>query len=410
MIAYADRVEKLPPYIFADLERLQKDLERRRVDIISLGIGDPDLPPPRIITESLMDALNDSDSNNYPSSAGEEYFRKAVAEWYQKRFDVTLDPEREVCALIGSKEGLATVGRLILNPGDKALVPDPAYPVYAQGATILSDAVPAVFPLRPEDDFQPDFSNITVPDRTKLLFLNYPNNPTGAVATEKTLKATVDFCNDYGLVLCYDNAYSEVSFDSYRPPSPLQIDGAGSCTIEFNSCSKMFNMTGYRIGFAVGHEKIITGMKKLKTQVDSGTPKFVQKAASIALRRYFDNDLSRELRGNRRVVKERLDILAKGLRKIGLTATIPRATFYLWVNVEMDGVQFVKQLLKTGVVATPGSAFGNNGTNYVRFSVTQPTDKISEAVERIEKIELDRPVSQAAMSGVLRHRGRVRYC
>jgi len=389
MTSFADRVEKLPPYVFADLERLQEDLARQRVDIISLGIGDPDLPPPRIITESLTDALNDPDINNYPSSAGEGYFRKAVADWYQKRFDVTLDPEREICALIGSKEGLANVGRLILNPGDKALVPDPAYPVYAQGATILSDAVPAIFHLRPEHDFQPDFSSITVPDRTRLLFLNYPNNPTGAVATERTLKATVDFCNEHGLVLCYDNAYSEVSFNSYHPPSPLQIDGAGSCTIEINSCSKMFNMTGYRIGFAVGHEKIISGMKKLKAQVDSGTPKFIQKAASIALRRYFDDDLTRELRENHRVVKERLDILVKGLRKIGLPATAPKATFYLWVNVEMDGTRFVKQLLKTGVVATPGSAFGDNGTNYVRFSVTQPTDKISEAVERIEKIDLE---------------------
>jgi LL-diaminopimelate aminotransferase len=388
VISYADRVEKLPPYVFADLERLQEDLARRGVDIISLGIGDPDLPPPRIITESLMDALIEPGYNNYSSSAGEEYFRKAVAEWYQKRFDVTLDPEREVCALIGSKEGLANVGHLILNPGDKALVPDPAYPVYAQGSTILSDAVPAVFPLNSEGDFQPNFSNITVADRTKLLFLNYPNNPTGAVATERTLKAAVDFCRDHSLVLCYDNAYSEVSFDSYRSPSPLQIEGAASCTIEFNSCSKMFNMTGYRIGFAVGHEKIITGMKKIKAQTDSGTPKFVQKAASIAIGRYFDDDLSRELRDNYRVMKERLDILVKGLHKIGLPATVPKATFYLWVNVGMDGTQFVKQLLKVGVVATPGSAFGNNGTNYVRFSVTQPTDKISEAVKRIEKIEL----------------------
>ena len=388
MISYAERMEKLPPYVFADLERLQSDLARRGVDVISLGIGDPDLLPPRIITESLTDALNERDINNYPSSAGEEYFRKAVAEWYKKRFDVTLDPEREVCALVGSKEGLANVGRLILNPGDKALVPDPAYPVYAQGATILSDAIPTVFPLNAEDDFQPDFSKITVAERTKLLFLNYPNNPTGAVATERTIEAAVDFCNNHGLVLCYDNAYSEVSFDSYRPPSPLQIDGATSCTIEINSCSKMFNMTGYRIGFAVGHEKIITGMKKLKAQVDSGIPKFIQKAASTALGHYFDDDLSKELRENHRVVKERLDILVNGLRKIGLTATPPKATFYLWVNVGMDGAQFVKQLLKVGVVATPGSAFGKNGTNYVRFSVTQPTDKISRAVERIEKIEL----------------------
>jgi len=387
MITYADRIGRLRPYIFADLEKLQEDMAKKGVDMISLGIGDPDLRPPSIVTESLKEALNEPGSNNYSSSAGESYFREAVAEWYRKRFKVNLNPETQVCALIGSKEGLANVGRVLLNIGDKALLPDPGYPVYAQGATILSDGIPAGFPLEAERAFQPNFSDIRVDDRSKLIFLNYPSNPTGAVAENNMLQTAVDFCRQHDLVLCYDNAYSELSFGFYRSPSPLEINGSSERTVEFNSCSKMFNMTGFRVGFAVGNEKVIAGLKKVKTQIDSGIPRFVQRAAATALGRYFDDDLSKELEENRRVVKERLDILAQGLRKIGLKATAPNATFYLWVNVGMNGAEFVRQLLKVGVVATPGEAFGKNGINYVRFSVTQPTDRVVEVVERIEKIE-----------------------
>jgi LL-diaminopimelate aminotransferase len=389
VITYADRISRLPPYIFADLEKLEEDMAKKGVDIISLGIGDPDLRPPRIVTESLKEALNEPGSNNYSSSAGEQYFREAVAEWYQKRFHVKLDPERQVCALIGSKEGLANVGRVLLNAADRALLPDPGYPVYAQGATILSDAVPIVFPLEADMDFHPNFSEIRVDERSKLIFLNYPSNPTGAVANTDMLQKAVDFCRRNGLVLCYDNAYSELFFGPYRSPSPLEIEGSLECTVEFNSCSKMFNMTGFRVGFAVGNETVITGLKKVKTQIDSGIPKFVQKAAATALRRYFDADLSKELEENRRAVAERLDILARGLRRAGLKATVPKATFYLWVNVGMDGAEFVRQLLKVGVVASPGEAFGKNGRRYVRFSVTQPTHRVAEAVERMEKMQLE---------------------
>jgi LL-diaminopimelate aminotransferase len=388
LITYADRLEKLPPYIFADLERLQEEMAKKGVDMISLGIGDPDLPTPRMVIESLKGALNEPGSNNYSSSAGEPYFREAVADWYRRRFNVGLDPDTQVCALIGSKEGLANAGRVLLNAGDKALLPDPGYPVYAQGATILSDAIPVIFPLHAERAFQPDFSNLKVDDRTKLLFLNYPSNPTGAVTDKATLEEAVDFCREHNLVLCYDNAYGELSFGSYRAPSPLELGGASECTIEFNSCSKMFNMTGFRVGFAVGNERVIAGLRKVKTQGDSGVPKFIQRAAATALERYFDADLSKELDENHRVVKERLDILAAGLRNIGLNATAPNATFYLWANVGVDGAKFVEQLLKVGVVATPGVAFGSNGTNYARFSVTQPTERVIEAVDRMEEVQL----------------------
>lgn len=389
MITYADRVDRLPSYIFADLERLEEEMVGRGVDVISLGIGDPDLNPPSLVTESLKEALNEPGSSNYSSSAGEAYFREAVAEWYRKRFNVTLNAETQVCALIGSKEGIANVGRVLLNNGDKALLPDPGYPVYAQGSTILSDGNPVFFPLESQRDFQPNFDGVRVDGKSKLIFLNYPSNPTGATADPRTLEAAVEFCRRHNLVLCYDNAYSEVSFDSYRSPSPLEIDSSSECTVEFNSCSKMFSMTGYRVGFAVGNEKVIAGLKKVKTQIDSGVPKFVQRAAATALGRYFDAGFSKELEKRNQVFKERLEILAQALRKTGLRASIPKATFYLWVNVGMSGADFVRQLLKVGVVATPGEAFGRNGTDYVRFSVTQSTDRIIEVVERLEKMDLE---------------------
>ena len=386
MIQIADRVNRLPPYIFADLERLQSESAKKGIDIISLGIGDPDFPASTIVTESLKKALTEPGSNNYPTSAGEEPFRKAVAAFYKKRFGVTLDPDTEVCSLIGSKEGIASVGRVLLNPDDKALLPDPGYPVYAQGCTILSDAIPTTFPLDPTSGFQPDFTKLETDGKSKLLFLNYPSNPTGAVATEETLQKGVEFCNQHNLALCYDNAYSEICFGDYRSPSVLQIKGSMDCAVELNSCSKMFNMTGYRIGFAVGNQRIISALKKVKSQIDSGVPKFIQKAAATALDRYFDADVSRELKSYREILFERLTVLAKGLHRIGVEAQIPKATFYLWVDVNMSGEKFVRQLLDIGVVATPGAAFGKNGTNYVRFSVTQATNRIVEAVHRMEKL------------------------
>ncbi len=386
MIRYANRVDRLPPYVFADLERLEEDMVKKGVEVISLGIGDPDLPPHPIVTEALREALREPGAHNYSSSAGESYFRNAVADWYGKRFGVTIDPDEEVCALIGSKEGLANVGRVLLNPGDKALFPDPGYPVYAQGCTILSDAIPVTFRLDPEDAFQPDFSSIEVGQESKLFILNYPTNPTGSIARKETLEKALQFCTEHNLVFAYDNAYSEISFDSYRSPSPLEIDGSKECTVEFNSCSKMLNMTGYRAGFAVGNKKVIAGLKKVKAQVDSGIPKFVQRAAATALNRYFDSDFREVREQNNSVLKERMGILAKGLCKIGLKATVPKATFYIWIDVQTDGAEFVRKLLRFGVVATPGEAFGKSGKNYVRFSATQSTDKIVKAAKRIEEI------------------------
>lgn len=385
MNEYADRVNRLPPYIFADLEKLQDELTKKGVDVISLGIGDPNLPTPRFIVNALTSALKEEGANNYSSSAGEDYFRDAVAEWYKQRYSVELDPATQVCSLIGSKEGLANLGRLLLNPSDKALVPDPSYPVYGQGSTILSDAIPVPYSLTREKNFQPDFSEMKVDEKTKLLFMNYPSNPTAAVTTKQILEKTVSFCLENDLTLCYDNAYSEIAFGSYRSPSALQVDRSMLCSVEFNSCSKMFNMTGYRVGFAVGNKEIVTGLKKIKAQIDSGIPKFVQRAAASALKQYYNADFTREREKNNEILEDRLDVLVSGLRTVGLDPIKPKATFYLWVDVKADGTEFVKRLLKAGVVATPGEAFGKNGRNYVRFSVT--SDKVVEAVERIKKIE-----------------------
>jgi len=385
MNEYADRVNRLPPYIFADLEKLQDELTKKGVDVISLGIGDPNLPTPRFIVNALTSALKEEGANNYSSSAGEDYFRDAVAEWYKQRYSVELDPATQVCSLIGSKEGLANLGRLLLNPSDKALVPDPSYPVYGQGSTILSDAIPVPYSLTREKNFQPDFSEMKVDEKTKLLFMNYPSNPTAAVTTKQILEKTVSFCLENDLTLCYDNAYSEIAFGSYRSPSALQVDRSMLCSVEFNSCSKMFNMTGYRVGFAVGNKEIVTGLKKIKAQIDSGIPKFVQRAAASALKQYYNADFTREREKNNEILEDRLDVLVSGLRTVGLDPIKPEATFYLWVDVKADGTEFVKRLLKAGVVATPGEAFGKNGRNYVRFSVT--SDKVVEAVERIKKIE-----------------------
>lgn len=378
----AHRISRLPPYIFAELEALQEQYERKGLRLTSFGIGDPDLPPVREFMSALYEALRENGFHNYSSSAGERFFRVAVSEWYYKRFGVSIDPDREVCALIGSKEGLANIGRAYLNPGDRVLVPDPGYPVYAQGATILSDAEPVKFDLSAETGFQPDLEAVRLNGREKLLFMNYPSNPTGTVAKERTLSEAVRFCNEHDLLLCYDNAYSETVYER-RAFSPLEFDSDKKNVVEFNSCSKVFGVTGFRVGFAVGNERAISLLKQVKAQIDSGVPKFIQRAASTALDRYFEPGFQEELAERRNVYRRRLDVLVRGLRSLGYAANMPEATFYLWLNAGMDGSQFAKKLMAEGVVVTPGVAFGSNGGNYVRFAVTQPEEVIRECLENL---------------------------
>ena len=380
---YADRIKRLPPYLFAEIERKINEKKAQGVDLISLSIGDPDLPAPDFVIEALIEEVANLKNHNYSFSQGEPDFREAVATWYKKRFNVNLTHD-QVVALLGSKEGLANVARAFINPGDKVLVPDPAYPVYANGSTILNDATVVPFPLLEKDGFKPEFPKIK-PQGAKMMFLNYPNNPTAATVDKATLKEAVDFAKHNNLILCYDNAYSEITYDGYRAPSILEVDGAMDVAVEFHSLSKTFNMTGDRIGFAVGNKQLITGLTKVKSQIDSGPPVYTQKVAVKALSTYKGSEPPEFLKRNNSVLQERRDLLVETLCKIGYQCIKPKATFYVWVNCKGDSMQFANRLLEVGVAVTPGIGFGQHGEGYVRITFTQPKERIVEACQRIAK-------------------------
>ncbi len=378
---YADRIKRLPPYLFAELEKLTREKKRCGIDLISLSIGDPDLPPPPFIIESLKEEAGNIKNHNYSFSQGEPDFREAVTEWCKKRFNVDL-PQDQVVALLGSKEGIANVARAFINPGDQVLIPDPAYPVYAQGGTILCDGVTVPMPLLEENGFKPDFDAIDT-KQSKMMYLNYPNNPTAATVDKKFLKEAVDFATDNHLMLCYDNAYSEVTYDGYRAPSVLEVDGAIDVAIEFHSLSKTFNMTGDRIGFAVGNKRLVEGLTKIKTQIDSGPPVYTQKVAVKALASYRNGEAPDFLRQNNQILQERRDLLVDTLCKLGYEVEKPKATFYVWVNCKCDSMKFVAKLLDAGVAVTPGDGFGKYGEGYARITFTQSKERIAEACKRI---------------------------
>ena len=381
----ADRVKRLPPYLFAEIEKLIKEKKAAGVDLISLSIGDPDLPPPQFILDALKEEVANPKNHNYSFSQGEPDFRQAVAEWYKKRFNVDLAQD-QVVALLGSKEGIANVARAFVNQGDRVLVPDPAYPVYANGSTILCDGISVEIPLLEENGFKPDFAAVKA-KKAKMLFLNYPNNPTAATVDKKFLKEAVDFALDNNVILCYDNAYSEVSFDGYRAPSILEVDGAMDCAIEFHSLSKTFNMTGDRIGFAVGNKDIVAGLTKIKSQIDSGPPVYIQKVACKALAAYKSGEPPEFLKKTNKIYQERRDLLAETLCDIGLNCDKPKATFYIWAHCHGEGsMKFASKLLNVGVAVTPGVGFGKYGEGYARITFTQPVERIREACERIRDV------------------------
>jgi LL-diaminopimelate aminotransferase len=320
-------------------------------------------------------------NHNYSFSQGEPDFRQAVSEWYKKRFHVDL-AQSEVIALMGSKEGLANIARAFVNPGDRVLVPDPSYPVYNNASTILNEGVGVPMALLSENKFKPDLETID-PEKVKMMFLNYPNNPTSATVDKKFLKNVVEFARKNNIILCYDNAYSETSFDGYKAPSILEIDGAMDVAIEFNSCSKTFNMTGDRIAFAAGNKQLISGLTKVKSQVDSGPPVYIQKVAITALQSYHSDEQPEFLKANNRIYSERRDLLVKNLCRMGFLCEKPKATFYVWANCKESSTEFVNKLLSIGVVATPGVGFGEHGENFARFALTQPKERIEEACKRI---------------------------
>lgn len=381
---YSERIKRLPPYLFAEMEKTIKEKKAQGIDLISLSIGDPDLPPPQFIIDALKQETENVKNHNYSFSQGEPDFREAVAGWYKKRFNVDVTTD-QVVALLGSKEGIANIARAFINPGDNVLVPDPSYPVYANGSTILCDGTVMPMPLLEENGFLPDLEAIDA-RRVKMMFLNYPNNPAAAIADKKFLKQAIEFAKENNIILCYDNAYSEITYDGYQAPSILEVEGAFDVAVEFHSLSKTFNMTGDRIGFAVGNKQLVSGLAKVKSQIDSGPPVYTQKVAVKALSTYTGKEPPDFLFKNNNILQERRDLLVKTLCRIGYECDKPKATFYVWVNCKGDSMQFTKKLLDAGVAVTPGVGFGEHGEGYIRITFTQPTERIVEACHRIGDI------------------------
>jgi LL-diaminopimelate aminotransferase len=380
---YADRIKHLPPYLFAAIDKAKQEARARGVDVIDLSVGDPDLPTPLHIIEALNLAAKDPSNHQYPSYEGKLAFRKAVADWYNRTFNVTLDPEKEVLTLIGSKEGIAHAPLAFINPGDAALIPDPAYPVY-RTATAFAGGEPVIMPLLRENGFLPDLDAIDPASarKAKMMFLNYPNNPVGASADRAFFKKLIDFAKDYGIIVMHDNPYSEIYYDGQRSISLLELEGAKDVAVEFHSLSKTYNMTGWRIGSVVGNAEIVAGIGKIKSNIDSGTFGAVQDAGIAALQspKSVVDDI-------RKIYQHRIEILYNALRDMGLELDKPRATLYLWAWVGGSSIEYAARLLdRTGIVATPGVGFGKYGEGYVRFSITQATDRIEEAVVRLEKM------------------------
>ncbi len=382
----AERLKRLAPYLFAEIDRKKREVRARGVDVIDLGIGDPDLPTPPHIIQALQKAAEDPANHRYPSYEGMLAYRQAVADWYAKRFNVRLDPEQEVLTLIGSKEGTAHIPLAFVNPGDVVLVPDPGYPVYAAGTWFAGGDVHWM-PLRRENRFLPDLGAIPrdVARRTKLMYLNYPNNPTAAVATRQFFADVVEFARRHGILVCHDLMYSELKFDGFEPPSLLEIEGAREVGVEFHSLSKTYSMTGWRLGFCVGNRAAVAGLGAVKTNVDSGVFQAVQMAGIAALT--GPQELTEQYR---RTYQERRDIVVGGLKQLGWEVDIPKATFFVWAPVPggLDSRGFATRLLEeAGVVVTPGVGFGPSGEGFYRIALTVERTRIAEAMERLKALK-----------------------
>ena len=386
-IQKAKRINELPPYLFAEIDRRKREALARGVDLIDLGIGDPDIPTPPAIIERLIESASKPVNHRYPNSSGLAEFRHAVADWYRKRFNVKLDPGKEVVSLIGSKEGIGNMAVAFVNPGDLVLVASPCYPVYHIG-TAFNGGKNYFLPLKKENHFLPELDSIPaeVAKQAKLLWINYPNNPTAAVADKDFFKRVVDFANEKNVIVCHDAAYTEMGYDGYRPMSFLEVEGAKEVGIEFHSLSKTFNMTGWRIGMAVGNAELVGGLAQAKSNLDSGIFQAIQEAGIEAL------ELGDKIvEPSRKIYQERRDILVDGLRAVGLECEKPRATFYVWVSTpgRLSSAEFTAKLLEeAGVVTTPGNGFGEAGEGYIRFTVCVDKSKLKEVAERIRQIKL----------------------
>jgi LL-diaminopimelate aminotransferase len=381
---HSARLERIPPYVFAELERKIASKQAAGVDVISLGIGDPDRPTPPLVVEAMQEAVADPGTHRYPTNRGRPEFRGAVSDFYARRFDVELDPGAEVMPAIGAKECIFNLNLAFLDPGDVALAADPGYPVYT-GGPLLVGAEPVLMPLLPERGFVPDLDAIPQRDRerARLMYLNYPNNPTGAVAPEGFFSAVVDFARANELLVVHDNAYSETSFDGYRAPSFLATPGALEVGVEVFSLSKGYNMTGWRCAAIVGNRDAISSYWRLKSNVDSGNFDAIQLAGADALSP--DGDV--EVASMNELYRRRRDLVCDALRRIGVEVTPPRATIYVWAPVP-DGFEssaaYCEHVLdRAGVALSPGGAYGPCGEGFFRISLTTPDDRLLEAVERL---------------------------
>lgn len=381
---FAKRLEKIPPYLFAEINRKRHELEAQGVDVINLAIGDPDKPTPANIIQAMHAAIDDPATHNYPPYQGTPEFRQAAVGWMERRFGVMgLNPDTEVVSSIGAKEAIHNTFLAFVEAGDYTLIPDPGYPVY-RTATIFAGGEPYTMPLKAENNYLPDLNAIpeAVARKAKLLWINYPHNPTGAVATLEFFEELVAFCREYNILLCHDHAYAEMAYDGYKPPSLLQVPGAKDVAIEFHSLSKSYNMTGWRVGFAVGSTHAIAGLSQVKSNVDSGIFKAIQRAAIAA---YSTSET--ELQAIMSVYQRRRDIIVQGLQSLGWDITAPKATLYVWVPVPpgYTSTEFVNLLLdKCGILVPPGHGYGAAGEGYFRIALTIPDDRMHTAIQRLK--------------------------
>jgi len=385
MFKISQRLKSLPPYLFVEIDKAKRKARACGRDIIDLGIGDPDSPTPRHIIEALYQAALDPANHRYALDQGMPALRRAIEGWYKRRFNVNLNPDSEILPLLGSKEGIAHFPLAFLNERDYSLVPDPCYPPY-KGGTILAGGKPYLMPLRESNAFLPDLKIIPVNirRRVKLMYINYPNNPTSAIAEKKFYRDVVEFALKNKIIVISDLAYSEIAYDGYRPPSFLEVEGANEVGLEFHSLSKTYNMTGWRIGWACGNAKLISALAKVKANIDSGIFSAIQLAGIAAL-----EGPQVHIKNMCELYQERRDILIHGLNSLGWQVTSPKATFYVWVKIpkKTDSIKFVSILLdKANIVVTPGVGFGKHGEGYVRIALTVSKERINEAIERLKKI------------------------
>lgn len=384
-ITPAERVSGIKPYFFASLEKTIAELKKTGLDVIRLDMGSPDLPPEDFIIESLVDSARRPDMHGYGPSGGSSSLREAFSAYYLDRFDLQLDPEKEMVGLIGSKEGIFNLSQVLINPGDLVLLPDPCYPVYPVGA-LIAQAETYAMPLLAENNFLPDLIAIPndIADKAKLMWLNYPNNPTGAIAPYEFFKEVVAFAQKHEIVIAHDAPYVDVCFDNYQAPSILQVPGAKEVVVEFNSLSKTYNMAGWRVGVAAGNPELIRLLRMYKSQMDSSLFKPVMQAAETAL--LGDQDW---IENRNQIYQQRRDLIVATLQEIGFELEVPKASLYVWAHLPnpwTDSIEFCDTLIRqTGVSITPGVVYGETGAGFVRISLVTPLERLSEAMNRMKR-------------------------